>query len=323
MCEYMIMITGVAGFIGYSLARCLLESGYLVVGVDNINDYYDISIKQHRLQILKNYSGFLFRMVDISLSESVDDVFKEYSPQVVVNLAAQAGVRYSILNPNAYIESNIIGFFNIVEACKKNEVKHLIFASSSSVYGNIKNGIAKEDSISNKPESFYAATKLSNEVLAYSYHSLFSIPMTGLRFFSVYGPYGRPDMAYYKFANYIMNDKIIPVFNNGNMMRDFTYIDDVVRCLKYFIEMKPKKEYYEIYNIGTGESRSILDLVGLLEKYLNKRATIVMYPMQPGDVLQTKADVKKIKNELHDYNITMLEEGIEKFVDWYKFYHYC
>lgn len=321
MCDNMIMVTGVAGFIGYSLARCLLESGYLVVGIDNINDYYDVNVKYHRLQILKGYSSFLFRMIDISLAEDVNNVFKEYNPKVVVNLAAQAGVRYSIVNPKAYIKSNIMGFFNSIDACKNNDVDHLIFASSSSVYGNIENGIAKEEKISNRPESFYAATKLSNEALAYSYHSLFHIPMTGLRFFSVYGPYGRPDMAYYKFANCIMYDEVIPLYNNGKMLRDFTYIDDVVRCLKYFVEKKPQKNHYEIYNIGTGQSRSLFELVSLLEKYLNKRATIIMYPMQPGDVIQTKANVEKIKGELGDYNITLLENGIKKFVEWYKFYH--
>ena len=320
-----ILITGVAGFVGFHLAKKLLEQGMTIIGYDNLNDYYEVSLKESRLELLKDYEKFTFLKGDLADHEAIFELFKAHCPSVVVNLAAQAGVRYSIDNPRAYLDSNVIGFFNILEACRKYPVEHLLYASSSSVYGNQeKTPFSTTDHVDH-PISLYAATKKSNELMAHTYSHLYGIPSTGLRFFTVYGPYGRPDMAYFGFTNKIVKGEAIKIFNNGNMLRDFTYIDDIVQGIENMLFSPPKgkneKVPYKIYNIGNNQPVKLMYFIEVLEQAIGKKAIKVFYPMQPGDVYQTYADVSDLMNDFDFRPSTSIEEGIERFVKWYKDYY--
>lgn len=317
-----ILVTGAAGFIGFHLSKRLLDEGKKVIGFDNMNPYYDVRLKKSRLNILKEYDNFIFIKGDLADKEAVNRIFEQDQPEIVINLAAQAGVRYSIENPDAYIESNIIGFFNILEACRYHKPKHLIYASSSSVYGaNKKVPFSTEDK-TDQPVSLYAATKKSNELLAYAYSKLYSIPSTGLRFFTVYGPYGRPDMAYYSFTEKIIKGEPIKVFNNGDMYRDFTYIDDIVEGIFRLLEFIPREDennvQYKVYNIGNNHPEKLMDFIEILEECIGKKAIKEYYPMQPGDVYQTFADVGDLMEDVGFKPGTGMKDGIEKFVNWAK-----
>ena len=319
------LITGGAGFIGFYLSKALLEKGAEVVGLDNLNDYYEVSLKEERLAILRKQEGYRFVKADLSDKEAVFRLFAEYRPQIVVNLAAQAGVRYSIDNPDAYIQSNIVGFFNILEACRHYPVEHLVFASSSSVYGgNKKVPFSTQDQV-DQPVSLYAATKKSNELMAYSYSKLYQIPLTGLRFFTVYGPMGRPDMAYFKFAKKIMADEPIQIYNNGDMLRDFTYIDDIITGVENILCNPSAKDEngaaYKIYNIGNNKPERLMDYIAVLEKCLGKEAKKEFLPMQPGDVYETYADVTDLMRDYGFKPSTTIEEGLSKFAEWFKNYY--
>ena len=319
------LITGGAGFIGFYLSKALLEKGAEVVGLDNLNDYYEVSLKEERLAILRKQEGYRFVKADLADKEAVFRLFAEYRPQIVVNLAAQAGVRYSIDNPDAYIQSNIIGFFNILEACRHYPVEHLVFASSSSVYGgNKKVPFSTQDQV-DQPVSLYAATKKSNELMAYSYSKLYQIPLTGLRFFTVYGPMGRPDMAYFKFAKKIMADEPIQIYNNGDMLRDFTYIDDIITGVENILCNPPSTDEngaaYKIYNIGNNKPEKLMDYIAVLEKCLGKEAKKEFLPMQPGDVYETYADVTDLMRDYGFKPSTTIEEGLSKFAEWFKNYY--
>ena len=318
-------ITGAAGFIGFYLSKRLLEAGMEVIGLDNMNDYYEVSLKEERLRILNELPGFTFIKGDLADKEMIMDIFKKYQPDVVVNLAAQAGVRYSIDNPDAYIQSNLVGFFNILEGCRFYPVKHLVYASSSSVYGgNTKVPFSVEDQV-DKPVSLYAATKKSNELMAYSYSKLYGIKLTGLRFFTVYGPMGRPDMAYFKFAKKIMNGEPIQIYNNGDMMRDFTYVDDIVTGIINILEKPPVADElgtcYKIYNIGNNKPEKLMDYISTLEKCLGREAKKEFLPMQPGDVYQTYADVSDLEEDFGFKPCTGIEEGLGKFAEWFLPYY--
>ncbi len=326
-----VLVTGAAGFIGFYLSERLLQEGVSVIGFDNLNDYYDPNLKTARLDILKKYENFTFIKGNLADKEAVFELFQTHQPEIVVNLAAQAGVRYSITNPDAYIESNLVGFFNILEACRNYPVKHLVYASSSSVYGtNKKVPYATEDKVDN-PVSLYAATKKSNELMAHAYCKLYKIPATGLRFFTVYGPMGRPDMAYFGFTNKLVKGEKIQIFNFGDMKRDFTYVDDIVTGIVNVMQKPPVENEdgapYKVYNIGNNSPESLLYFVETLEKCLmqegiiDKPAEKEFLPMQPGDVYQTYADVDDL---IHDFGFkpaTSLEEGLEKFAKWYKAYY--
>ena len=331
-----IFITGVAGFIGSNLAKSLLQNveGVKIVGIDNMNDYYDVSLKEYRLSELTPNPSFKFIKGSISDKDSIQEIFNKYQPNIVVNLAAQAGVRYSIINPDAYMEANIIGFFNILEACRNSynpgntPVEHLVYASSSSVYGlNKKVPYSTEDKVDN-PVSLYAATKKSNELMAHSYSKLYGIPVTGLRFFTVYGPAGRPDMAYFGFTNKLVKGEKIQIFNYGNMSRDFTYIDDIITGVMDVMKKTPDETEdgvkYKVYNIGNNQPESLLNFVETLEKCLieegiiNSPAEKELLPMQPGDVYQTDADVTDLVNDFGFKPSTSIEEGLSKFAKWYK-----
>lgn len=319
------LITGGAGFIGFYLSKALLDAGAEVAGLDNLNDYYEVSLKEKRLSVLKEYPNYRFIKADLADKEAVFGLFEEYEPQIVVNLAAQAGVRYSIDNPEAYIQSNIVGFFHILEACRKYPVEHLVFASSSSVYGgNKKVPFSTEDQV-DKPVSLYAATKKSNELMAYSYSKLYGIPLTGLRFFTVYGPMGRPDMAYYKFAKKIMAGEPIQIYNHGDMMRDFTYIDDIVTGIKNILCNPPKQDEngaaYKIYNIGNNKPEKLMDYIATLEKCLGREAQKEYLPMQPGDVYETYADVQELIDDFGFKPSTTIEEGLGRFAQWFLEYY--
>ena len=319
------LITGGAGFIGFYLSKALLEKGAKVIGIDNMNDYYEASLKEDRLAILKKFPGYHFVKGDISDKETVFRVFEEFAPQIVVNLAAQAGVRYSIDNPDAYIQSNIVGFFHILEACRHFPVEHLVFASSSSVYGgNKKVPFSTEDQV-DKPVSLYAATKKSNELMAYAYSKLYGIPLTGLRFFTVYGPMGRPDMAYFKFAKKIMAGEPIQIYNNGDMLRDFTYIDDIVTGVENILCNPPETDEngasYKIYNIGNNQPEKLMDYISVLEKCLGREAKKEFLPMQPGDVYETYADVSELMKDYGFKPSTSIEEGLSKFAEWFLQYY--
>ena len=319
------MITGGAGFIGYHLSIALLERGASVVGFDNMNDYYDEGLKKSRLDILKNYEKYTFEKADLSNKEQVFLLFEKYQPDIVVNLGAQAGVRYSIDNPDAYMQSNMMGFFHVLEACRHYPVEHLVFASSSSVYGGNKKVPFSTDDMVDGPVSLYAATKKSNELMAHAYSKLYGIPTTGLRFFTVYGPFGRPDMAYYKFAMKIMNGKKIQIYNNGDMYRDFTYVDDVVKGIVNVMCNPPMESEdgvrYKIYNIGNNKPVRLMDFITELEKQLGKEAEKEYLPMQPGDVYQTYADVSELMKDFEFRPGTSIEEGLSKFVKWFKEYY--
>lgn len=329
-----ILVTGSAGFIGSHLVIALLEQGFNVCGIDNLNDYYDLSLKKSRLSDINNFcelhnktQKYSFSKIDIADSIKLENFFKEEKPNVVINLAAQAGVRYSIEKPQKYVDSNLIGFVNIIEQCRHFDVEHFIFASSSSVYGmNKKQPFSTSDN-TDYPISLYAATKKSNEVIAHSYSHLFDIPITALRFFTVYGPSGRPDMAYFKFTEAILNNKPIDVYNHGRMKRDFTYIDDIVKSLTLLIKNKPKKSSnkitnaasrFRIYNLGNNNPITLKRFIKSIEVSLGKKAIINSLPMQAGDVPITYANIDDLNNEIGFFPETTIEEGMSKFVEWYK-----
>ena len=317
-----VLITGGVGFIGFHLSKKLLENNYFVVAIDNMNDYYDVDLKKARLDVLKEYKNFSFYKIDISNKSDLLDLFSDNKFDIVINLAAQAGVRYSIDHPDSYIFSNIVGFFNILECCRTYPVKHLLFASSSSIYGKNNSIPYKTNDNVDKPVSLYAATKKSDELMAYAYSNLYNIKVTALRFFSVYGPYGRPDMAYFSFTNNIINNKEIKLFNNGDMYRDFTYVLDVVEAVYKLLDKIPLKDglgvYYKVYNIGNNNPVKISYLVEILEKELGKKANIKYLPMQPGEVYQTYADISDIKKDISFVPNTSIEDGIHQFIKWYK-----
>lgn len=319
------LITGGAGFIGFHLSKTLLEQGALVTGFDNMNDYYDVNLKEERLKILNQYATYSFIKGDLANAAEVNQVFENVQPDIVVNLGAQAGVRYSIDNPQAYIDSNLVGFFNILEACRHHPVMHLVYASSSSVYGgNEKVPFSVEDKV-DAPESLYAATKKSNELMAHAYSKLYGIPATGLRFFTVYGPFGRPDMAYFKFAKKIVAGETIQVYNNGDMLRDFTYIDDIVKGISNILCNPPEKNEkgiaYKLYNIGNHQPVQLVEFISILEQCLGMEAKKEYLPMQPGDVYQTYADVTDLMNDYGFKPNTPLKEGLTEFVTWFKEYY--
>jgi len=313
-----ILVTGAAGFIGFHLSKSLLEDGFEVLGIDNLNDYYDPKLKHARLDIIKKYPNFRFEKVDIAHREELTKVFQEFAPSKVVNLAAQAGVRYSLTNPYAYMESNLVGFLNIIELCRHNDVEGLIYASSSSVYGsNKKIPFSVDDRVDN-PISLYAATKKANELIAHSYSHLDGLHTTGLRFFTVYGPWGRPDMAMYIFADKISKGEPIQVFNYGKMKRDFTYIDDIVSGVRASIE---KNYRCEVFNLGNHRSEDLLYMIELIEKNIGNKANINLQPMQPGDVPESFADIGKSVEMLGYKPETNIDKGIKYLVDWLKEYN--
>ena len=307
-----ILVTGCAGFIGMHLSKALLEIGHDVIGVDNLNNYYDVKLKNDRLRILKTYEKFNFSKIDISNKKALENVFITSSIDVV-NLAAQAGVRYSLVNPNSYIKSNVIGFMNILECCRHYDIKGLIYASSSSVYGgNKKIPFSELDRVDN-PISIYASTKKSNELMAFSYNHLFKLNSTGLRFFTVYGPWGRPDMAMYIFVKKIMENKPIQIFNYVNEKR-FTFIDDIISGIVSSIN---NNHQYEIFNLGNNKSENLMDIVSIIENKLGKKAIIDFKNIQPGDVKKTYADIEIAKNKIGYNPKTSVSTGLEKFIDWY------
>jgi UDP-glucuronate 4-epimerase len=309
-----ILVTGCAGFIGMHLCKKLLELGYDVIGIDNLNDYYDVNLKIKRLSILQNKSSFTFIKTDISNMNALENVFKMYRPNKVVNLAAQAGVRYSLINPHSYMESNIIGFMNVLECCRHNDVEGLVYASSSSVYGGNKKIPFSESDNVDSPISIYAASKKANELMAHSYNHLFGICSTGLRFFTVYGPWGRPDMAMYIFAKKIINNEPIQVFNHGQMKRDFTYIDDIIDGIVSSINHNYK---CEVFNLGKNKTEDLMDIVSIIEERVGKKAIIEFEPMQPGDVKETYADISKAESKLKFSPKIDVKNGLNKFLDWY------
>lgn len=334
-----IVITGSAGFIGSNLAKRILtdEKDVMVIGLDNMNNYYDVKIKEWRLAQLNKFDNFKFIKGDLADKETVENIFKEYHPNIVVNLAAQAGVRYSITNPDAYIQSNLIGFYNILECCRNYPVEHLVYASSSSVYGSNKKVPYSTDDKVDNPVSLYAATKKSNELMAHSYSKLYNIPSTGLRFFTVYGPAGRPDMAYFGFTNKLINGETIKIFNYGNCKRDFTYIDDIVEGIIRVMKKAPEKKNgedglpippYKIYNIGNSHPENLLDFVQILQEELIRAGVLPkdydfeahkeLVPMQAGDVPITFADTTPLERDFGFKPSTALRDGLRKFAEWYK-----
>ena len=331
-----ILVTGAAGFIGMHLSKRLLERGDEVVGIDNLNDYYDVQLKHDRLKQLENFEKFTFIKMDMADREAMAELFKEQQFNRVMNLAAQAGVRYSLENPLAYVDSNLVGFANILEGCRHNKVEHLVYASSSSVYGsNTDMPFSVHDNVDH-PVSLYAATKKSGELMAHTYSHLYDLPTTGLRFFTVYGPWGRPDMSPSLFAGAIMRDEAINVFNEGKMQRDFTYIDDIVEGVVRVIDKvaTPNEEYdksspdpatsyapYRVYNIGNNEPVELMAFIETIENAVGKKAEKNMMGMQDGDVVATFADIDALKEAVDFKPATPLKEGIGKFVDWYKSYH--
>lgn len=323
-----VLVTGAAGFIGFHVSQALIARGDTVIGIDNLNDYYDVSLKEARLKALQvhaNAKNFQFIKLDIADMQAMLNLFAEHKPQRVVHLAAQAGVRYSLQNPHAYVQSNLVGFTNILEACRHNTVEHLVYASSSSVYGgNTKLPFSEQDNVDH-PVSLYAATKKANELMAHTYSHLYHLPTTGLRFFTVYGPWGRPDMAPFLFTDAILNNKPIKVFNHGDMMRDFTYIDDIVEGVIRVLD-KPATSAmganihspYRLFNIGNNQPEKLLDFIALLENALGKTAQKEFLPMQPGDVKATFADTTALENWVGFKPHTDLKTGVKKFVDWYQ-----
>ncbi|MBR5281506.1 MAG: GDP-mannose 4,6-dehydratase [Alistipes sp.] len=338
--DKVVLVTGAAGFIGANLVKRLLNefSKVKVIGIDSITDYYDVRLKHERLEELATYGErFIFIKDNIANKAAIDSLFAEYKPQVVVNLAAQAGVRYSITNPDAYIESNLIGFYNILEACRHNEVEHLVYASSSSVYGSNKKVPYSTDDKVDNPVSLYAATKKSNELMAHAYSKLYNIPSTGLRFFTVYGPCGRPDMAYFGFTNKLLKGEKIQIFNYGNCKRDFTFVDDIVEGVVRIMQHAPEKEVgedglpippYKVYNIGNNSPENLLDFVQILQEELLSAGVLPadydfeahkeLVPMQPGDVPVTYADTSALEEDFGFKPHTSLREGLRKFAVWYK-----
>ena len=327
-----ILITGTAGFIGNALAYELLNKEYKVAGIDNLNDYYSVELKQARLSRIITHSNYQHNQVDLEDVENINKIFHEFKPDIVVNLAAQAGVRYSIENPSAYVSSNIMGFTSVLEASKKNNVKHLVYASTSSVYGLNTNFPFSTDKPADHPVSFYAATKRANELMAHSYSSLFNLPTTGIRFFTVYGPWGRPDMALFKFVKNILENNPIEVFNFGKHKRDFTYIDDLVKGIEKIMFKFPDSDKdwnsenprlsssqspWKIYNIGNNAPTNLMDYIKAIEQYLGLEAKKDFLPLQIGDVESTHADVSDLVEELDYRPTTSIEEGVKKFIDWY------
>jgi UDP-glucuronate 4-epimerase len=329
------LVTGAAGFIGYHLSKKLLDLGDEVCGVDNLNDYYDVDLKKARLKQL-DHPLFSFERMDLSDRKSVEDLFERVQFDCVVNLAAQAGVRYSLVNPHAYVESNVAGFLNVLEGCRKSGVRHLVFASSSSVYGaNTRMPFSVHDNVDH-PVSLYAATKKTNELMAHAYASLYGLPTTGLRFFTVYGPWGRPDMAYFIFTRAILEGTPINFFNEGNMKRDFSYIDDIIEGVMRIMEKVPRQDPgwdamnpdpatsfapYRLYNIGNNSPVELVRFIEVLEDCLGKKALKQLLPMQPGDVSATYADVDDLMNAVGFRPSTPIETGIENFVKWYREYY--
>ena len=327
------MITGAAGFIGSTLAKRLLERGDTVTGVDNLNDYYDVSLKEARLARLTSSSHFSFIKADIADRDVMSALFADNAFDSVVNLAAQAGVRYSIENPAAYIDANLVGFGNILEGCRQGGIRHLVYASSSSVYGsNTKLPFSEKDNVDH-PISLYAASKKANELMAHAYAHLYGLPATGLRFFTVYGPWGRPDMALFKFTKGILEGQPIPVYNRGQMVRDFTYIDDIVEGVIHVLDQPPGKGEgvnepdrsasapWRIYNIGNSSRVQLMDYIQALEKALGLKATLELLPMQDGDVPATEADVSALESDFGYRPQVDVEEGVKRFVEWYRSYY--
>ena len=332
----MILITGAAGFIGYHLAVARLKRGDTVLGLDNLNDYYDVSLKLARLESLKQYPNFTFEKLDLADRVEIPKLFERYEIKQVVNLAAQAGVRYSLENPLAYIDSNVLGFTNLIEASRRNKVESFVYASSSSVYGaNQKQPLSEAHPV-NHPLSIYAATKKCNELIAHSYSQLYNLPTTGLRFFTVYGPWGRPDMALFLFAKGILDGTPIELFNSGNMIRDFTYVDDIVEGISRSVDSPatpcpnwdpmapdPATSYapFRVYNIGNNKPTPLIDYISALEGALGRKAKLKNLPMQPGDVRATNADITRLEADLGYRPEIGIEEGISRFVDWYRSYY--
>jgi len=313
-----ILVTGSAGFIGFHCTKNLLDDGFEVLGIDNINDYYDPRLKEARLAKLKCFENFTFKKIDIADKEELSFAFKSFRPEKVVHLAAQAGVRYSIENPYAYLDANLTGFLNILELCRHNRVKGLIYASSSSVYGaNTKIPFSIDDQ-TDHPIALYGATKKANELMAHAYSHLYELPTTALRYFTVYGPWGRPDMAMFIFTNKILKGESIQVYNHGKMKRDFTYIDDIISGTRSAME---NNYLCEVFNLGNQKSENLMDMIGIIEKNLDAKARIDFQPMQPGDVPESFADINK-SIEMLDYSPTTdINVGIPQFIDWYKEYH--
>ncbi len=313
-----ILVTGAAGFIGFHLCRSMLRDDYEIIGLDNINNYYDQDLKKNRISQLKKYNNFNFYKVDLIEKKLLEDIFKKEKPKKVVNLAAQAGVRYSIENPYSYLDSNLVGFLNIIELCRNNELNNLVYASSSSVYGsNTKIPFSIDDKTDN-PIALYGATKKSNELIANAYSHLYGINTTGLRYFTVYGPWGRPDMAMFIFTKNILEKKPIPVFNNGDMRRDFTYIEDIISGTRSAID----KDYQcEIFNLGNNKSEELMDIIKIIENELEQKAIVDFQPMQPGDVKESFSDIEYSKLKLNFNPKTSISDGIPKFIKWYKKYY--
>ena len=329
-------VTGCAGFIGFHVSRRLLSEGYSIVGADNLNDYYDVNLKQDRLKILKNHENFYFYQINLENFAAVEKVMQDHPVHTVIHLAAQPGVRYSISHPQTYINSNIVGFFNVLEACRQHQAAHLIYASSSSVYGaNTKMPYSIDTNVDH-PMSLYAATKKANELMAHTYSNLYGLPTTGLRFFTVYGPWGRPDMAIYLFVNSIIAGKPIKVFNYGKMRRDFTFIDDIVEGITMIINKIPQPNPYwdgkqpdpsssfvpyKIYNIGHNQPVELLTLISIIEDNLGRKAKKEFLPIQPGDVPETYANIDSLMKDVGFKPQISIEKGVERFVAWYKNYH--
>jgi UDP-glucuronate 4-epimerase len=316
------LVTGAGGFIGFHLCKHLLANDKVVIGIDNLNNYYDVALKQARLSQLKEYDNFSFQKLDIADRQKMAEFFAQEKPDQVVHLAAQAGVRYSLENPHAYVDSNLVGFVNLLEGCRQHQVGHLVYGSSSSVYGaNKKVPFSVEDNVDH-PISLYAATKKANELMAHTYSHLYHLPTTGLRFFTVYGPWGRPDMAYFSFTKAILAGEKIRVFNHGKMRRDFTYIDDVIEGLVRVLAHVPTEQVpYRLYNIGNHSPVSLLDFIQILEDCLGRKAEKLFLPMQPGDVLETYADVSALVADVGFSPSTPLAVGLDKFTRWYRSFY--
>lgn len=333
-----ILVTGAAGFIGFHLSKKLLREGNLVVGIDNLNDYYSPELKEDRLRELDGETNFFFQKDDISDLTPLEEIFATYEFDIVYHMAAQAGVRYSLSHPHTYVKSNLEGFVNILESCRNYGIKHLIYASSSSVYGlNVKQPYSVHDVVDH-PVSLYAATKKSNELMAHTYAHLYDLPTTGLRFFTVYGPWGRPDMAYFKFVNRILNDQPIDIYNHGDMSRDFTYVDDIVESLSRLMDKIPvadpqwdpllpdpsiSKAPYRVFNIGNNSPVSLMEFINVIQDQLGIKAKINYLPMQPGDVKNTWADSSDLYHEINYLPQTRIQDGLSRFIDWYKQYYKC
>ncbi|MDI7658617.1 NAD-dependent epimerase [Cronobacter universalis] len=330
------LVTGAAGFIGFHVSERLLAAGHQVIGIDNLNDYYDVNLKLARLNLLKQHTAFHFEKIDLADRQAMETLFAQHQPQRVIHLAAQAGVRYSLENPHAYADANLTGHLNVLEGCRHHKVEHLLYASSSSVYGlNRKMPFSTDDSVDH-PVSLYAATKKANELMSHTYSHLYGLPTTGLRFFTVYGPWGRPDMALFKFTQAIVKGSSIDVYNHGQMRRDFTYIDDIAEAIVRLQDVIPQADPqwtvengspatssapYRVYNIGNSSPVALMDYISALEKALGKEAQKNMLPMQPGDVLETSADTSALYKVIGFKPQTSVVEGVKRFVEWYKAFY--